>query len=516
MSNKKEMNTGLSRRNFLKIFAAGAAGTVGTIALGPLAGLTGAQEPGVLRVAWDEIATLDPRAASGDSEIAFLTAIFDHLINTDAGSNLVPALATAWEVSEDGTQYTLTIRDDVTFHDGSALTIADILWTINWQIESEGTVTDLLGSVESFEEGDNNTLVITLAEPNPDFLFNLTDNKLVILKEGTEEVNDPTTFVGTGPFILEEYLPQNRATFVANENYWEGTPSVERLEFIFYPDTQAGIALVQGGQADAIFRLDNASFLGFTGDTNFTSTDIPTSGHRVIRLRSDREPGSNPLVREAFKLATDRQAIWDRVQLGFGAVGKDSPIGPAFGDFFLADAEVPSRDPEAAAALLAEAGFPDGIDIVLHGPNTSEFPDLAASIVAQWEEAGIRAELNLTPENIYYGNGDWTEVDLGITGWGARPTAQTYLDLAYQTGAAFNESHYSNPEMDELIDRARTTIDPEERVEIYHEIQRLFLEDGPVIVPYFFAQYMVTAANVAGIDLHPFAGRTRFNTATVS
>lgn len=514
MSNKKStLPTGLSRRNFLKIFAAGAAGAVGTIALSPLTGTAFAQETGTLRIAWLTPATLDPRSASGDSEIAFLNAVYDYLINTDSASSLVPGLASSWEVNDDGLQYTLQIREDATFHDGSPLTVDDVLWTIQWHQEAEGTVAGLLSNVESFEAGEGNTLVITLANTNPDFLFNLTDNKLVILKAGAEAIGEE--FNGTGAFILEEYSPGDRAIFTANENYWGGAPSLERLEFIFFDDQQAGISAVQGGLADAILRLDNASFLNFVGDANFTATDIPTSGHHLVRLRADRAPGDDVRVRQAFKLATDRQAIWDRIQLGFGAVGKDSPIGPAFAAYFLEDAEVPPRDPAAAAALLEEAGYPDGLDMTLHVPNSGNFPDLATTLAAQWEEAGIRVEIQLEDENAYYVE-DWLETDLGVTGWGARPFPQFYLDVAYQTGAVWNESHYSNERVDELIDLARTTLDQDERTAAYHEIQQIMLDEGPIIVPYFFAQFMVMASNVEGVELQPFAGRTRFNTAVIS
>lgn len=512
MSNNNNQIAGLSRRNFLKIFAAGATGTVGSIALGPLAGLTAAQESGTLRVAWLTPTSLDPRSASGDSEIAFLNATYDYLINTDSASNLVPALASSWEVSEDGSTYTLQIRDDATFHDGSALTVDDVIWTLNWQIESEGTVSNLLSSA-SFEAGEGNTLVITLSETNPDFLYNLTDNKLVMLKSGAEAIGEE--FNGTGAFILEEYLPGDRAIFTANENYWDGAPSISRLEFIYFDDQQAGIAAVQGGLADAILRLDNASFLGFSGDTNFTATDIPTSGHHLVRIRADIEPGNDVRVRQAFKLATDRQAIWERIQLGFGAVGKDSPIGPAFGAYFLDDVDVPPRDPVAAAALLADAGYADGLDMTLHVPNSGNFPDLASTLAAQWEEAGIRVEIQLEDENAYYAE-DWLTTTLGVTGWGARPFPQFYFDVAYESGAVWNESHYSNERVDELIGIARTSLDQDARTAAYREIQQIMLDEGPIIVPYFFAQFMVTGAGVDGFELQPFAGRTRFNTAVVS
>ena len=497
-----------SRREFLNVFAAGAAAAVGTVTLSPLGNLVSAQDSGTLRMAWLTPATFDPRSASGDSEIALLNAVYDYLIDTDAASNLVPRLASSWDLSDDGRVYTLQIRDDATWHDGSAVTVDDVLWTIEWQTAADGSVAGLLNSVESVAAAGDSAIAITLSAPNPDFLYNLTDNKFVILKAGAEDIG--TSFNGSGPFILDEMIPGDRAILSANAAYWGGAPSIDRLEFVYFADQQAGIAAVQGGSAHGIMRLDNSSFVGFSGDTDFHTADIPTSGHHLARLRADRAPGDDVRVRKAFKLATDRDAIWDRVQLGFGAVGKDSPIGPAFGQYFLAEAEVPARDPEAAAALLAEAGYPDGLDMTLHVPNSGTWPDLAIALAAQWEPAGIRVEIQLEDENNYWVE-DWLEVDLGVTGWGARPIPQLYLDLAYRSDSAWNESHYSNPRMDELIDLARESLDQAERTAAYKEIQQIFLDDGPVVVPYFFAQFMVLASGISGLALHPFAGRTNFN-----
>ena len=499
----------VSRREFLNIFAAGATAAVGTVTLAPLGSIVSAQDSSALRMAWLTPATLDPRSASGDSEIAILNALYDYLIETDAAANLVPRLASSWDLSDDGLVYTLNIRDDATWHDGSAVTVDDVLWTIQWHVDSESTVASLIASA-SFAAAGDNQIAITLSEPNPDFLYNLTDNKFVILKAGAQNVG--IDFNGSGPFVLDEIIPGDRAIMRANENYWRGAPTIDNLEFVFFDDQQAGIAAVQGGTVDGIMRLDNSSFIGFSGDMNFHTSDIPTSGHHLTRLRSDRAPGNDPRVRKAFKLATDRDAIWERVQLGFGAVGKDSPIGPAFGQYFLAEAEVPARDPAAAAALLAEAGYPDGLDMTLHTPNSGTWPDLAQAVAAQWEEAGIRVEVQLEDENTYWAEA-WMEVNLGVTGWGARPIPQLYLDLAYHSEAPWNESHYSNARVDELIETARTSLDQDTRTAAYKEIQQILLDDGPVVVPYFFAQFMVLASRVSGLELQPFAGRTNFNSA---
>ena len=502
----------LSRREFLNIFAAGATAAVGTVSLAGISGIASAQEGSTLRFAWLTPATLDPRSASGDSEIAILNAVYDYLIETDADSNLVPRLAKSWAVSDDGLRYTLQLEANASWHDGSPVTAADVLWTINWQREAEGSVADLLSTVESVEAVDAHAIAITLSAPNPDFLYNLTDNKFVILKADAEDIG--VEFNGSGPFIFDEMIAGDRAILRANADYWGGAPSIDRLEFIYFADQQAGIAAVQGGSVDGISRLDNASFLGFTGDVNFNTTDIPTSGHHLARVRADREPGSDVRVRQAFKLATDRDAIWERIQLGFGAVGKDSPIGPAFGQYFLAEAEVPARDPAAAAALLAEAGYSDGLDMTLHLPNSGNFPDLAQLLAAQWEEAGIRVDVRLEEENAYW-NELWDTVDLGITGWGPRPVPQLFLDFAYHSEGVWNESHYSNARVDELIEIGRTSSDQAERTAAYKEIQQILLDEGPIIVPYFFAAFMVLAGNISGVNMHPFAGRTNFNTAVV-
>lgn len=501
----------LSRREFLNVFAVGAAAAVGTVSLPGLSGIASAQG-GTLRFAWLTPATLDPRSASGDSEIAIFNAVYDYLIDTDAAANLVPRLAASWDVSDDGLVYTLQLREDAAWHDGGAVTADDVVWTINWQIESEGSVASLLSTVDSVSTLDEKTIEISLSAPNPDFLYNLTDNKLVILQAGAENIG--VEFNGSGPFIFEEMIAGDRAILRANAEYWGGAPSIDRLEFIYFSDQQAGIAAVQGGSVDGIARLDNSSFLGFSGDVNFNTTDIASSGHHLARLRADRAPGNDVRVRKAFKLATDRDAIWERVQLGFGAVGKDSPIGPAFGQYFLAEAEVPARDPAAAAALLAEAGYPDGLDMILHGPNSSNFPDLAQIFAAQWEEAGIRVEIQLEDENTYW-NELWNEVDLGMTGWAPRAVPQLFLDFAYHSEGVWNESHYSNPRVDELIEIGRSSLDQTERTAAYKEIQQILLDEGPIIVPYFFAAFMVLAGDISGLNLHPFAGRTNFNTAEV-
>lgn len=507
----------LSRRRFLQVTAAGLAAAVASVGfeLTPeqARALAARRQSGTLRVAWGTPATLDPLTASADSEIAFLNAVYDYLIDTDAGSNLVPRLAESWEASADGLTYTLKIREGVSFHDGSPLTLDDVLWTFEYLRGTEGPVKDLLSVIASIEAGEGNTLVITLSNTNPDFPYLLGDNHIVILQKDAADIG--TAFNGTGPFMVSEYDPGNRAVLTANPNYWGEPASIATLEFVFFADPQAMISALQGGQVDVVLRMDNATFASLTGDANFTAVDIPTNGHDLCRLRADREPGNNPLVQQAFKLATERQAIYERIQLGFGAVGKDTPIGPLFAQYYDDTLELPARDPEAAKQLLADAGYPDGLDITMYVPNSGDRPALASALAAQWEEAGIRVSIELQDEATYYADNGWLEVDLGITGWGSRPVPQFYLDFYVKSGAVWNEAHFSDPEVDALIEVAGSSLDQAERIQAYKDIQRILIERGPFIICYFFAQFMVHDAAISGINLHPFAGRTRFDTAVI-
>ena len=502
-----------SRRDVLKIFAAGMTSAVGAIALDRAPRMNAARaSDGTLRIAWLTPAQLDPRSVSGMSEIALLNALYDYLFETDAASNLVPVLAHSWERNDDGTRYTLQLVEDARFHDGSLLTARDVVWSIQWQLDAGGTIADVLAGIESLEAAGDHSVVFRLNAPDPDFLYRLTEYKVVMLKAGAE--NAGLEFNGTGPFIMDEMLPGDRAVMKANKDYWRGAPGIETLEFLFFDDQQAAIAAVQGGVADGILRLDNFSFLNFSGDFRFNTVDLPTNAHHMTRIRADRPPGNDIRVRRAFKLATDRRAVWERVQLGYGAVGKDSPIGPSFAQYFLDDVEPPPRDPVAAAALLADAGYPDGLDMTLHVPNSGSMPDFAQAMAAQWQEAGIRVEIQLEEENEYWVQ-KWLDVDLGVTWWGDRVSPQIYLDLAYRSDATWNESHWQDSRLDELIDFTRSALDPAARTTAFKEIQRLFLDEGPIIVPYFYASFMVMASHVSGVELHPFSGRTHFHTAVL-
>lgn len=473
-------------------------------------GDTKAERVGTLRVAMQPIVNIDPIAISSDSEVLVANHVYDYLIDIDSLSNPVPRLATEWKTSEDGLTYTLELAEGVTWHDGSPFSAQDVVWTFDRLRTTEGTPTfDLYSNITGVEATGGLEVTFTLANPNPFFLYDLSDNHALILKAGTTDAD--TTFNGTGPFKVKNYSPEDRIEMVANEDYFvPGQPSLAGVDIIFFNDDAAAVEALRGGQIDLAMRMSTALFSSLQDVPGITTSSIPTNGFDLIRLRSDRAPGNDPRVIQALKLATDREAILNVVQQGYGALGNDSPIGPLYDAYHDETAIPPARDVEAARALLAEAGYADGMKITLHTPDTGGRPDLAAVLKEQWAEVGVDVEISVEPESVYYGDDGWLEVDLGITGWGSRPYPQFYLDVMLVSGAKWNESHFSDAEFDALAATAGTTLDEEERIKAYSDIQHLLIERGPIIIPYYFAQFGAISDNFSGLSLNAFAGRTDF------
>lgn len=483
---------------------------------------TGAEPPaapagpqGALRVAMDIPVQLDPAFASSDAEIAILNAVYDYLIDVDENNRLQPRLAQTAQITPDGLSYTFELHPDARFHDGSPVTAADVIYTFDRLRDPEAGLptSDLYSNIAAiFAPGDadpaqSKTVIFQLTQPDPFFQYNLSDNHALVVKAGTEDFK--TTFNGSGPFKVVGYSPENRMELAANPDYFlEGKPGVAALDFIFFSDQAASVDALRGGQVDLVLRMPTALYLTLQGQAGIQTVSVPTNGFDLVRLRADQEPGNDPRVIEAFKLATDRQAIFDQVALNLGAIGRDSPIGPLFADYYSDAAPIPARDPAKARELLAAAGYPNGLTLDLHVPDSGDRPDLAVVLKEQWAEAGITANVIVEPESVYYGDNGWLEVPLGITGWGSRPTPQFYFDVMLVCGAIWNESRFCDEEFDALAKTAGTTLDESERVAAYGEMQRILLERGPVIVPYFFAQLGAIRDGFDGFALKAFAGRT--------
>ncbi|MFO7320570.1 MAG: ABC transporter substrate-binding protein [Chloroflexota bacterium] len=487
-----------------------------------------AQETGgVLRVGMNAPVVLDPALHANDSETAFNRAIYDYLIDIEPDGSIAPNLATEWEISDDNLTYTFTLREGVTFHDGKPFSSADVVFTFNRLKEVGSPATGLLGEFE-VSAPDANTVVFTLSEVNADFLYGIGSRWALILPEGQNEPNvlaegsdNPyENFNGTGPFVLQEYSPENRSVFAANENYWlEGEPQLAGMEHIYIADAVAQVDALLSGELDFIFRVPSTQLARVDSGDNVDVLQVPTAQHATIRIRTDEGPGVEVAVRQALKYATDRELLNELLLDGRGIIGNNDPIGPVFAAYYADDIENQPYDPARACELLAEAGYPEGLDMTLYVPNAFEYPDLATILQQQWAEACITIDIQVREENLYYdvSNAEnYFDVQLGITGWGSRPIPQQYLQEAYASDAPYNETRWSDPELDELIAEARVTTDEAARREVYHRISEIFAERGPIIVPYFAPMNGAVRKGVEGLQMDPYPGLTDYRGVSIT
>ena len=407
------------------------------------------------------------------------------------------------------------------FHDGSSLTANDVKFTINRLSDKKlgSSAASFFGGVTAIDVIDPATIKFTLKAPSASFIANLADYHVAILKTGTA---DPTKdFNGSGPFTTtaDQIDVTSGATFTANPNYWKGAPKFATLQFTFNKDVSALVQALKGGQLDFVARIPVELFTDIQNDKALTATDVPTNLFPNIRLRADRKPGSDPKVRQAFRLALDRQALNKAVYNGLAAPGYDFPIGPFYKALFNAPANFPARDVAKAKSLLADAGYPNGLSIDLYAPH-GEFnsDELAQAIQQQLKDAGITVNLKIVDGGIYYGTdaNNWLDADFAITGWATRPDPQTYFTLMYRSDGSYNEAKWNDPQVDALIDQAGQATDPVKRTAIYAQLQAAFVDHGPSFIPFFRPLLAGQSAKVTGIEVEPDPGLTNFATAVIA
>lgn len=479
-----------------------------------------AQAGKTLRVGWTQPTNLDPALFADAPDISVGVAVYDYLITLDQKSNLVPSLAKSWTVTPDAKTYTLTLQSGVKFNDGSDFTADDVKFTFERLQDPalKSGAAGLFKDVASIDVVDPQTVKFTLKNPNGIFLDSLADYHTAILKKGTK---DPAKeFNGTGPFKEVSFDATSRGEFDAKPDYWKGAPKISKLEFVYVAATADLVPALHGGQVDWVARLPLESYNELKSDATLVAGVSVTNGFSNVRIRSDRKPGSDPNVRKALRLAIDRDQLNQLVFEGQAAPGNDNPVGPLYGSLIDTSVTAPKRDVDAAKKALADAGYASGLTLDFAVPKGEEGSDtLATALKSQWAEAGITVNINVIDQSVYYGDDKsplyWLNADLAVTFWASRPDPQAYLDQLYKSGADYNEAHYSNADLDKLIDQARAETDGTKRTAIFSQIQKLLVSDGPSFIPYFQPVFYAMAKNVDGINIAPDPGLTSFATAVL-
>jgi peptide/nickel transport system substrate-binding protein len=478
------------------------------------------QTGGILQVATEPATNRDPAFASGRADILINQQVYDWLVEVTQDNDLAPGLATEWQ-SADGMVWTFTLRSDVKFSNGEAFTADDVVHTFDRlrdpEVGSPGV--GLYENVTAITATDATHVEFTLAEANPEFPSDVADYHAAILSKG---VADPATeWIGTGPFTIESYSAEDRAILKKNPQYWAQDdagvqmPYLDEIQFIFSPDIAGQVEALRGGQVQFVAGLTSELVDSIGADPNLKVITGPASAfHYVLHMRSDEgRPSADARVRRALQLGTDHQGLIDQVRPGLAVVGNGTPVGPAYGDYYLD--QPPVYDPEQARTLLGEAGYTDDLTITLYAQQALEVPAIATVWKEQMNAIGVTVDIQTLPPDVYYSEGDtsWLVVDFGITEWGARATPNAYFNAAYMSEAPWNESHWSDPEFDTVAAQINSEMDRDKRIDLYRQAQQILIDRGPVIVPFFSTAAAGADAALDGIALAPDWSRTLFRTA---
>lgn len=453
------------------------------------------------RISWLEAATQ-------------LQQVAEYLTFTGYDNITVPWLLEKWEASEDVTEWTLHLRKGVKFNNGQDFTADDVIFNFQQWLDPDigSSMLGLLSylSAENIVKVDDYTVKLGLNEPQiglPEHLFQYP--ALIVPKTfGGDFIKEP---VGTGPFLLADYVETERATFKRRPDYWQngadGQPLPYLDELIYLDlgqDDAARIAALLGGQVDTIHNPSAEIWQATKDNPNLAVYSASTAQTFVIRMRADVEPWSDNRVRQALKKCLDRQKMLDLAWFGEGTLGHDTHVAPAHPEY--CPKEIPAYDPEGAKALLAEAGFPDGLTVELSTQEARAEAAIAQALKEMAAPGGFNIDLKILPSAQYWDV--WTEVPLGITIWVHRPLGTIVLALAYTAGpdgapAPWNETRWVDEEFSDLLRQAERTLDVDKRREIMCQLEDIQAERGSVAVPFFTNVWNIFNKKFQNVDAHP-------------
>lgn len=435
--------------------------------------------------------TLDPAYMSYVNSFSIATNIYSGLVRYAPGTiDLVPDLATDWEVSDDGLTWTFNIRDDVQWHKGYGKLVAqDIVDSYNRirDPETGSRFQSDLSMVADIQAPDDTTVVFTLDQPSAAFLHTVAVFRqgMIVNVQAVEDFGDEygRNPVGTGAYEFVEWVPGVEVRLKANPDYYEGEPEIDNATFVVISDESVRMLALQNGEIDIAMNLQNPEIYRTLQNTPGIETgEITTSSSHGININTRMEPFDDVRVRRALMHALDLEIIAEVIWGGL-AQASYSDLAPAY----LGHTEDVPRyeyDPELARELLAEAGYPDGFSTTLYWLNTHS-NDLLGTVRAMWRDIGVETEVRSVDSGTWVASLSSGEAPL-ILKLSTRADPHIWYSSFFHSDAfppGPNGMYYDG--VDDLIDAGNLETDPEARAEIYGEISRQVMTDLPYIPMYW-------------------------------
>lgn len=456
-----------------------------------------------------EPTSIDPHYHNLSPNNALATHIFGSLIEQDETQQLKPGLALSWKPIND-TTWEFKLRQGVKFHDGSPFTAEDVAFTM----QRAGNVPDSPSSfgiytkpIKEVKIVDPHTVHFITEDPYPLMPNDVSTVRIVSKKHGegaaTSDYNSGKAAIGAGPYKLASFTPGQAIVLEANPNYWGEKPAFDKVTFRPITNAASRVAALLSGDVDLVDGVPTADIAQLKTNENVVISNAVSNRVIYLHIDSDRDvtphvtgkdgkeiknPFKDVRVRRAISMAINRQAIVDRVMEGVAI-----PAGQLLPKGFFGvspNIQVPTYNPQGAKKLLAEAGYPDGFKLTIHGPNDRYINDaqIVQAVAQMLSRIGIEAAVDTMPRSTFFSRASKLEFSLLLVGWGSgtgeassplKSLLATY-DKTKGMGAS-NRGRYSNKEFDETLAKALATVDDAGREKLLQKATEIAMSDVGLI-----------------------------------
>lgn len=476
------------------------------------------------------ITSMDPHFHNLSPNNSLMLHVFEPLIQRDENQKLVPGLATSWRAIDDLT-WEFKLRKNVRFHDGTPFTAEDVAFTLMRAPNvpnSPSSFATFTKQIVDVKIVDSHTIVFKTATPHvllpSDLASVMIISKLHGEKATTEDYNSGKAAIGTGPYKFVEYVPNQRVVLKANYGYWGGEEPWDKVTFKILTSPSGRVAALLSNGVEFIETVPTADIAKLSTDKNYSLVDKVSNRVIYVHLNQstdksppfvtskdgkplDKNPFRDARVRKALSMAINRDAIVDRIMEKKGVAA--AQLLP---DFFYGTSKKlkPTRfNPEGAKKLLAEAGYPNGFAMTLHGPNNRYINDASVvqALAQFFSRVGIDTKVETLPSNVYFTRATKLEFGFMLLGWGTESgeqgSAMRSLLATYDPAKGMgvnNRGRYSNPEFDKVLSEALVTMDSKKREGLIQQAAEMVMGDVGLIPLHYEVS---TWAAVKGLKYTP-------------
>ncbi|MEN4474577.1 ABC transporter substrate-binding protein [Mycolicibacterium cosmeticum] len=442
---------------------------------------------------------LDPQKTSAYFSFEVLENVFDTLVEPDADLTMRPALAQSWETSPDQLVWTFRLRRGVTFHDGSPLTAADVVYSYRRIIDEKLANADKLSAVTDIGAPDEHTVRITVAHPTPNLLTNLGGFKgmAIVQRRNVEDGQIATHPIGTGPFAFVARKSGDSITLRANARYWAGAPKIAGVTFRFISEPSTALSALQAGEIDWTDAVPAQRVGQLRNDDSLHLAVTPSNDYWYLALNQARAPWNDVRVRQAVAYAIDRPSIVQATSYG---TAQANQLAIPEGNPWFVPYDRYRRDIEKSRRLLQQAGAaPKTMDVLV----TTEYPQTvtAAQVIADnLAPLGITANIRTVDFATWLDEQNSGHFDMLMMGWLGNIDPDDFYYTQHHTGGASNAQKFSDPRVDALLDAGRTQTDRQARKDDYARAATLIADEVSYIYLYNPAVIQAWTPSLGGYD----------------